>query len=185
MASNLLARAQKAQAAFRNPAPDSGTADTAVVLVAPGVVALPVGGILDISRLDAMESVLTDAAANAGTGLILDISGLDALDAAGVGFFAAFHKRMRSKGSELVLAGMRPRVLEFILILGFESYFTVAIDASGAIDYFRNAERASMPSDARCPACGAGIASGAVGRRRCRACKAVLSTGPDGTPVLG
>lgn len=191
MASNLLARAQRAQAArgfSRNSSFESER--LSAVAVGPGVSALSIEGSIDADRIAGLDaafaSVLDPLAADpAGLGLILDCGALESVDAAGAGFLAAWHKRFRARGRELALAGIHPICADFLRVLGFEGYFTVAGDVSQAIDYFRSMARISTPGGARCPVCGMQVAVAAAGKRRCKACKAVLTAAPDGSLSLG
>lgn len=191
MASNLLARAQRAQA-LRDPSLGSSimAEKLPAVAVAPGVSALSIEGTIGASRIAGLDApfafVLEILEADpGGLGLILDCSILESVDAAGAGFLAAWHKRYRARGRELVVAGLHPLCVDFLRILGFEGFFTVAADVPQAIDYFRNVARMVASPGARCPACGSQVAVPAPGRRRCRACKAVLTAAPDGSLSLG
>jgi len=117
--------------------------------------------------------------------LLMDISRVDDIDAAGVGFLAAVHKRMRASGGELILFGLRPKQLRFLEILGFEHFFSIALDQRCAIEYILGVKRDVFPLTATCPVCASLLEFARPGRGRCHSCKAVLTVLSAGTVELG
>ena len=100
-------------------------------------------------------------------------------------FLVALKKRMRARNGDLIIYGLRPKQQRFLDILGFRGFFSVALDLRYAIEYILETKRDIFPISALCPACSSHFGIDGPGRRRCRACKAVLTVMADGTMELG
>ncbi len=197
MASNLLARASSAREAVAGGLPHPrGTRQAAPELrtLEPGILALIPGGPVDEYRIDRLDGPCDRALSQSSpvpVGLVVDLSGTPGLDAAGIGFLAALHKRARAKGIELAIAGAREEDLAYLRTLGFDGYFTVAEDLAAALRYLRGLaafDSGSTGSDgllADCPACGSALRPRGAGRTRCPTCGAAIAVAPDGEITLG
>lgn len=117
--------------------------------------------------------------------VVLDLSRTGELDAAGIGMLIALQKKMRAAGGDLVLHGLRPKLARFLGTAGFSTYFSIALDAPSALDYIAALSGGGFPAAIVCPACLASQTAGQPGKFRCRACRAVITVLPDGSPELG
>lgn len=195
MASNLLARAESAREARGSRGlRDAKAASPELRTLEPGILALLPGGTLDEYRLDRLDGPCDRALAQTSPvplGLVVDLSAGHGMDAAGLGYLAALHKRARARGIELVLAGLSAEDLSYLRALGFDGFFTVAEDLPAALRHLRalggfdteSAGNGGLLAD--CPSCGTPLRPRAPGRSRCPACEAAISVAPDGEVTLG
>lgn len=117
--------------------------------------------------------------------LLIDFSKIEAIDPVGLGFLISLHKKTRGQGGELILFGIRPKMLRFIETLGFGDFFSIAVDQRYAIEYILEVKRDIFPLTAACPACSSLLELREPGRSRCKACRAVITIRPEGTLELG
>ncbi len=183
MSSRLLARAKLSSStdtARRENDPDFEP----LAEIPDGLCCRP-SGQLDAGRVESLNEAIAVALSDGIKILFLDFSRVDDMSPAGVGFLVALQKRMRGRGGDLVLYGMRPKLQRFIETLGFRDFFSVALDLRYAVEYILGMKRDIFPISALCPACSAPLGIEGPGRSRCRACKAVLTVMPDGSVELG
>jgi anti-sigma B factor antagonist len=183
MPSRLLARARLSAASE-----SSGAGIDAKIQRFPGlpsVLALGISGPLDAAPSESVNDEISAALGAEITQLLLDFSRIDNLDSAGIGFLVALQKRMRGRGGDLVLFSMRPKLKKFLETLGFGGFFSIALDLRYALEYIESIQRDIFPVSALCPACAAPLGIDSPGRRRCRACGAVLTALPDGSVEVG
>jgi anti-anti-sigma regulatory factor len=117
--------------------------------------------------------------------LLVDFSRIDAIDPVGIGFLISLHKRMRAQRGELILFGLRPKMLRFMETLGFGEFFSIAVDQRYAIEYILEVKRDIFPLTAACPACSSLLELRDSGRSRCKACGAVITVRSEGAIELG
>ena len=87
-------------------------------------------------------------------------------------------RQMSSRGGELSLQGMQPRVYEVLGLLGFAHHFTVTEDLTESLARFDcHSENSLFPNVFPCPTCGKRLCASKPGRFRCRECKAILVIG--------
>lgn len=142
-------------------------------------------GKLDGGRVASLNDEIVSALDKSGKYLFFDFSKIDDLTTAGVGFLVALQKRMRLRGGDLILYGMRPKLQHFLETLGFRDFFSSALDLRYAVEYIVGMKRDTFPISAVCPACSSPLGIDEPGRGRCRACNAVLTVLPDGSVELG
>ncbi|HWR11912.1 MAG TPA: STAS domain-containing protein [Rectinemataceae bacterium] len=183
MPSRLLARARLSAPA------DSSLRETDSVFDIPAEI--PEGlcchprGSLDGGRVEALnDDIVAALDANTKT-LLLDFSRIEDIESAGVGFLVALQKRMRGRGGDLILYGLRPKQQRFLEILGFKDFFSTALDLRCALEYILGIKRDVFPISAICPACSSPLGVDGPGRSRCHFCRAVLTVMPDGGIELG
>lgn len=108
---------------------DERTAGLAIVL--EGILVVRLEGCLDHTNGDAFARKL-DRAADAGfTRIALELEGLGYADDIGVLVRAA--QSLRARGGGLALAGLEPRAVEVLELLGFTRLFTVADGLDDAV----------------------------------------------------
>jgi len=183
MPSRLLARAQRP-----SPADSSGPGGETLFDLLPEIpdaLCCHPRGKLDAGRVEAFnEEILKEMGENAKI-LFLDFSHADDISSAGVGFLVALQKRLRARGGNLILYGLRPKQQRYIETLGFRDFFSIALDLRYAVEYILGMKRDIFPVSAICPACASPLGLEAPGRGRCRACMAVITVLPDGSVELG
>ncbi len=143
------------------------------------------GGNLGAERVVAMNEAIVAALGEKSTVLLFDLARTEDLDPAGVGFLVALQKLLRERSGDLILVGMRPKLLRVMETLGFGEYFSYSLDRRHAVEYIQEMQRDIFPISAPCPACSAPLGLQGPGRSRCRACQAVLTVLADGSLELG
>lgn len=179
MSSRLLAQAQHALST------DSAASAFEILPEIPDSLCFHPRGILDGDRVGLINDEVISALKENSKYLFFDFSRIDDLTAAGLGFLVALQKRMRGRGGDLVLYGMRPKLQHFLETLGFKSFFSSALDLRYAVEYIVGMKRDTFPISTVCPACSSPLGIDEPGRGRCRACNAVLTVLPDGSVELG
>jgi len=179
MSSRLLAHAQHSLSS------DSPSPAFEILPEIPDSLCFHPKGKLDGARVASMNIEIVSALEENCRYLFFDFSRIDDLAAAGVGFLVALQKRMRGRGGDLVLYGMRPKLQHFLETLGFRDFFSSALDLRYAVEYIVGMKRDTFPISAVCPACSSPLGIDEPGRGRCRACSAVLTVLPDGSVELG
>ena len=183
MSSRLIARA--------SATPGSGQALSSSALEFETLAELPQGlccrpaGSLGAEKVVDLNVAITKALGDEISTLLFDFGLVEDLAPAGVGLLVALQKRLRERSGDLVLVGMRPRLMRFLESLGFGDYFSHSLDRRHAIEYILRMKRDIFPRSAPCPACSAPLAIHGPGRSRCRACQAVLTVLADGSLELG
>lgn len=151
----------------------------------PEAICIHPEGPLDADHLDAINSGVLSVLNDHDRFIFLDFSRIDDLEAAGVGLLVALQKKMRARGGDIVLYGMRPKLQHFLELLGFRSFFSIALDLQYALEYIEGMKRDIFPVAVICPACSSALGIEKPGRGRCRACNAVITVLPDGSVELG
>lgn len=183
MASRLLARAQRSSPAHSSILDD----DTVFELFPeiPDALCCHPKGKLDAGRVEPFNEEIKKELGEMMKILFLDFSHIDDITAAGVGFLVALQKRMRGRGGNLILYGLRPKQQRYLETLGFRDYFSTALDLRYAVEYILGMKRDIFPVSVICPSCSSPLGIEGPGRSRCRACKAVITAMPDGSVELG
>ena len=183
MASRLLARAERSTS---SPSPDPAlpTAFEAVPGM-PESLFCRASGELDAAAAEKLNSQILAALGETARRLFFDFSCVDDLKAGGVGLLVALQKRLRARGGDLVLVGLRPRQRRFLDTCGFHGFFSSALDLDSAVEYILGIKRDVFPIAAVCPACSTPLGIDGPGKSRCRACGAVLAAMADGSVELG
>lgn len=183
MPSRLLARAQRSSSVDTSRRDDNSTFERLPDI--PDALCCRPEGRIDAGRVEALNANIVAELDESSKIIFLDFSRVDDITAAGVGFLVALKKRMRTRNGDLIIYGLRPKQQRFLDILGFRGFFSVALDLRYAIEYILETKRDIFPISALCPACSSPLGIDGPGRRRCRACKAVLTVMADGTMELG
>jgi anti-anti-sigma regulatory factor len=142
-------------------------------------------GILGAGQIGTLNDKIVSALGENTQILFFDFSRIEDLTPAGAGFLVALKKRMRGRGGDLIVYGLRPKQQRFLESLGFRGFFSVALDLRYAEEYILEMKRDIFPIAAVCPACSTPLGIERPGRSRCRACKAVLTVLADGSVELG
>lgn len=142
-------------------------------------------GKLSANRIIPLNQKILEKLRDTDTVLLLDFSLVEDLAPAAIGLMVALKNRIRAKGGDLVLLGMRPRLLRTLSIYGFGEYFSIALDLNHALEYIVGMKRDTYPISVACPSCSTPLGIEKPGRGRCRVCDAVLTALPDGSLELG
>ncbi|MCE1206710.1 MAG: STAS domain-containing protein [Spirochaetia bacterium] len=117
--------------------------------------------------------------------VVWDFSTVENIDGAGVGMLIAIQKKLREQGGDQALAGLRPRLMRFVAMLGYADYFCIEPDIPHVLDRIEEEHAGIFPLAVTCPACGSGLQISEPGRGRCRSCGAILSIFSNGSIELG
>lgn len=142
-------------------------------------------GKLSANRIMPLNQKILEKLRDTDKVILFDFSLVEDLAPAAIGLLVALKNRIRAKGGDLVLLGMRPRLLRTLSIHGFEEYFSIALDLNHALEYIVGMKRDTYPISVACPACSTPLGIEKPGRGRCRVCDAVLTALPDGSLELG
>lgn len=120
--------------------------------------------------------------------LIFDCEYLLSVSSSGIGAFTYIKKTVESRGGDIFFSGVKPKVFDTFLLLGFGKFFHFENSLEEAITVFigddGNRSDSVFPVIFRCPICSKKIRAKKRGFFRCRLCKSVMLINKDGEPVL-
>ena len=99
-----------------------------------GVRLVRVSGDLDLATAPQLTQALGDT--DGLTGVVLDLAGVGFMSSAGVGIVSSLNRRLRERGSELVVAGAKADVAMLLEVTGLAAHVTMAADADAALAQF-------------------------------------------------
>jgi rsbT co-antagonist protein RsbR len=109
-----IATIEKQKAAIRE-------LSTPIIEVWPGVLCVPIVGILDSSRASEMSTALLTAVVDKkALFTIIDITGIDAMDTSATDHFLRMARAVKLLGAECVLSGVNPNVARTIVHMGID-----------------------------------------------------------------
>jgi anti-sigma B factor antagonist len=103
-----------------------------------GVDCLYLGGYLDAHTAPELESQISDIIDEGQNKILVNFTDLDYISSAGLGVFMAFIEDIRSKGGDIKMANMKPKVFSVFDLLGFPMLFDIETDENSAIEKFLN-----------------------------------------------
>jgi anti-anti-sigma factor len=122
------------------------------------------------------------------TRLLFHCGALANVSSAGIGSFAALFKTIKTKGGDMALVELLPRVREIFNLLGFGEAFPIKESLGEGFALFQEGENKTVPAFPfafKCPVCSTGLRADKAGRFRCEACKAVITLDQWGLVSLG
>ena len=121
--------------------------------------------------------------------LIFQCAGLNYVSSTGVGSFTSFLKALKSRGGDLVLLEIQPKVYEVFQLLGFSQFFNIKDTIENAVLFFKkgssDGEESTFPKVFVCPICSKKLKALKPGRFRCSECKTILAIDNAGQVFLG
>ena len=121
--------------------------------------------------------------------LIFQCGSLNYVSSTGIGSFTSFLKIVKSKGGDLVLMDIRPKVYEVFQLLGFSQFFNIMDSLDEIVRFFnidKIQEKTSIfPKVVSCPICSKKLKAVKSGRFRCSECKSILAIDELGQVLLG
>jgi anti-anti-sigma factor len=121
--------------------------------------------------------------------LIFECAGLNYVSSTGVGSFTSFLKALKTRGGDLVLMGIQPKVYEVFQLLGFSQFFNIKDTIENAVSFFTkgsaNSDESIFPKVFGCPICSKKLKALKPGRFRCSECKTILAIDNAGQVFLG
>lgn len=121
--------------------------------------------------------------------LIFNCSALNYVSSTGIGSFTAFLKMVKTKGGDVVLLDIQPKVYEVFQLLGFSQFFNIKGSLTEAISFFNKddtvLESSVFPKIFACPVCSKKLKAIKSGRFRCSECKTILAIDEQGQVFLG
>lgn len=121
------------------------------------------------------------------TRLLFHCGALVHVSSAGIGSFAALFKTVKTKGGNMVLVELLPRVHDVFNLLGFGEAFPIKESLSEGFALFHEEEhkKSAFPVAFKCPVCLADLQANEAGRFWCETCKAVITLNQWGLVSLG
>lgn len=118
--------------------------------------------------------------------LIFDMRAVNYVSSAGYASFITTLKMVRSRGGDMVLQEIQPRVFDPLVLLGFENYFNRADNLEESIVLLTKAPPAALfPRKFACPICEVRLRARRAGRFRCARCRTVITLADTGAVALG
>lgn len=115
--------------------------------------------------------------------LIFNCSALNYVSSTGIGAFTAFLKMVKTKGGDVVLLDIQPKVYEVFQLLGFSQFFNIKDTVNDAVAFFKQevAEESDIfPKVFDCPVCSKKLKATKPGRFRCSECKSIIAIDAQG-----
>ncbi|MDR0526731.1 MAG: STAS domain-containing protein [Spirochaetaceae bacterium] len=146
-------------------------------------------GYIDTYNSSSFQKRTTKAVDAGFVKLVFDCSGLNYVSSTGIGSFTTFLKTVKSKGGDIVLCSVQPKVYEVFQLLGFSQFFNTRDKLEEGISFFQGDSQASFstafPRVFDCPVCAKKLKAIKAGRFRCSGCKTILSVDDTGQVFLG
>jgi len=99
---------------------------------------LALEGYLDAHTAPEFEKAI-QAEFEAGRGqIVVECSKLSYISSAGLGVFMSFIEEIRSKGGDIKICGLAPKVFQVFDILGFSALFDIVPDLPAAVQRFHD-----------------------------------------------
>ena len=96
---------------------------------------------------------------------------------------------VKTKGGDVVLLDIQPKVYEVFQLLGFSQFFNIKGSLTEAISFFNKddsvLESSVFPKIFACPVCSKKLKAVKSGRFRCSECKTILAIDEQGQVFLG
>ncbi len=102
----------------------------------PACRVLTLQGLLDTNNSDYLRARARKAIAAGYTKLVLDLHELEFITSTGIGVLSALTKEVRPLGGDVVLIGVKPRILEILQLMGFSRFLEIREEEAEAIAYF-------------------------------------------------
>lgn len=106
-----------------------------------GIDVLQLDGSLDSYSFPRLDSTLSTLRGNRRSMIVLDCSSLDYINSAALGALIGFARTARENGGDLKLAGLTPKVMNIIDLLGFDKILHILGDVNEAIAKFNASGR--------------------------------------------
>ena len=90
-------------------------------------------GALDAYSYRRLESVLNELGAAERQRVVLDCDGLTYVSSAALGVLIGFSRRVMEKGGGLILAGLSPKIMGIVKLLGFHKILRIEGDVEKAV----------------------------------------------------
>jgi anti-anti-sigma factor len=154
-----------------------------------GCIILFLYGYINTYNSNCFQKRVSKAIENGFIRLLFRCGRLNYVSSAGIGSFAAFLKSVKTRGGEMVLLEIQPKVYEIFQVLGFSQCFNIKDNLGGSLGLFRSGtsgEPASLfPRAFACPNCSGKLKASRPGHFRCSECKAILTIDNAGQVFLG
>jgi anti-sigma B factor antagonist len=151
-----------------------------------GCLVMQCSGWLDLYNYNQFQKRVAKAIEAGFTRLIVDLQAVSYLSSLPIGGLVTILRSVRTRGGDLVLQGVQPRVYEVLQLLGFSQFFTLtpALEDSVA-HYSRRPADATFPRVFTCPICEVKLRAARAGRFRCSHCRTILALAGTGAVDLG
>jgi anti-sigma B factor antagonist len=106
-----------------------------------GVDVLQLDGSLDSYSFPRLDSMLNTLRTNNRSMIVLDCGNLDYINSAALGALIGFARRAREAGGDLKIAGLNPKVMNIIDLLGFDKILHILPTVNEAVSKFAQTGR--------------------------------------------
>lgn len=103
-----------------------------------GIFELAVAGEVDASSSIHLDNAL-NGALSVHKKILVDLSGLEYISSAGLGVFMSYLQQLEKENIQLVVFGMKEKVLEVFQILGLDQLLTITDTKANALAKIENA----------------------------------------------
>jgi anti-sigma B factor antagonist len=102
-----------------------------------GVWIVGIAGFLDSYTVSKLERSLQGLIADGDGRIVVDFGRLEYISSAGIGVFMSVVGPARSKGGDIILAAMSPKIAKIFTLLGFTQIFRMSGTVPEALAQFR------------------------------------------------
>lgn len=101
-------------------------------LLTPDLHLIVIGGRLDQTQTDELESVLVQSLEAGQINLLIDLSDVSYVNSSGLRCLVTSWRQARSRGGNVSLCGLNPRISEVFNVVGFSKVFDIYPDCETA-----------------------------------------------------
>jgi len=119
--------------------------------------------------------------------LVLDCNQLNYMSSTGIGAMTGIMKTLKTRGGEIILVNIQPKVMDVFQLLGFSSFFAIKNSYEEVIDYLdkvKKPEISIFPKIFNCPMCKIKLKTSKAGKFRCSNCKTIIAINLEGRVSL-
>jgi anti-anti-sigma factor len=153
------------------------------------VLVLYLTGFIDTYNSNYFQKQIAKAVAAGFIRLVFQCKSLSYLSSTGIGSFTAVLNSVKSRGGDMVLFDIQPKVYEVLQLLGFSQFFKIKENLNISTNYFlpgAASESVSLfPKPFPCPICSKKLNAPRSGRFRCSGCRSILVIDKTAQVFLG
>jgi anti-sigma B factor antagonist len=140
-------------------------------------------GSIELYNMESLRKQVLRVLEEGYSRLIFDLAEVPFMSSAPVGVCTTFLKEAKSRGGNIAMVNLQPRVREIIQLLGFTLFLNVMDSMQEALEFIavRSEAAPPFPRIFSCPICGHRMKTGKSGCYRCSECKTILRVGEAGS----
>ena len=98
----------------------------------PDLQLIVIGGRLDQTQIDELESILSKSLEAGHINLLIDLSAVSYVNSSGLRCLVTSWRQARGRGGNVSLCGLNPRISEVFNVVGFSKVFDIYPDCEAA-----------------------------------------------------